>query len=63
MANADMRIKCHGRDACLCIGGNKAPPAPRFVFLITQIWPVYAVALGNFLEYAAVTFRPIRKVT
>ena len=28
-----------------------------------QIWQVYAVALGNFLEYAAVTFRPIREVT
>ena len=24
---------------------------------------MYAVALGNFLEYAAVTFRPIREVT
>ena len=28
-----------------------------------QIWQVYAVALGNFFEYAAVTFRPIREVT
>ena len=53
-----------------CIGGNQAPPAllaPRFVFLITldsfQIWQVYAVTLGNFLEYAAATFRPIREVT
>ena len=28
-----------------------------------QIWQVYAVALGNFLRYAAVTFQPIREVT
>ena len=28
-----------------------------------QIWQVYAVALGNFFEYAAVTFQPIREVT
>ena len=28
-----------------------------------HIWQVYAVALGNFSEYAAMTFLPIREVT
>ena len=28
-------IKRPTRDACLCMGGNQAPSAPRFVFLIT----------------------------
>ena len=31
--------------------------------ILFQIWQVYAVALGNFFEYAAVTFQPIREVT
>ena len=34
--------KRHTRDACLCVGGNQAPPAPpapQFVFLIT-LWPL-----------------------
>ena len=28
-----------------------------------QIWQMYAVALGNFLEYAALKFQIIREVT
>ena len=28
-------IKRPARDACLCMGELQAPPAPRFVFLIT----------------------------
>ena len=28
-------IKRPTRDACLCMGDLKAPPAPHFVFLIT----------------------------
>ena len=39
------------------------PPDPHFLFAIAfykadsfHIWQVYAVALGNFSEYAATTF-------
>ena len=64
---ATSRVKRPLRDACLDMREHQALPAPRFVFLINdhwadsfQIWQVYAVALGIFFEYAAVTFRTIR---
>ena len=64
ISDAIFLVKHSTRDACLYIQGNQAPPAPRFVFFITcdrwadsfQIWQMYAVALGNFCEHAAVTF-------
>ena len=33
--HAEEYISLIKRDTCLCIGGFQAPPAPRFVFLIT----------------------------
>ena len=34
MTNPSIKYKHPARDACLCIGGNQAPPAPHFIFLI-----------------------------
>ena len=47
---------------CVLIQGIKRPARDRWVDSF-QIWQMYAVALGNFLEYAVVTFQPIREVT
>ena len=53
--------------------GEATPADPAFSFfrnsftairrIFFHIWRVYAVALGNFSEYAAMTFSPIREVT
>ena len=45
-------FKHPARDACLCMG----EAIRRILFVGIYFWQVYAVVLGHFSEYAAMTF-------